>query len=449
MRETFLQEAQFIAEILKKAPKFDKFARIEKEEFQARHKKVYEALKAAGFEAGIVYSDEHYCGDVPYLGGNTNISIEPVAGIIGKTGFHLLAGLEGGYIAEQMAPRAGVKVHKVEMLKLADEEYPVEVETLDQVFVEACGKMPKRVAILTPREVLPVGMYEVFKHCLGEDASLEDGQEIYYKIKYIKSPAEQKLTEQASEIADLMVEAMLGVLKPGMLETEVAAWGYYVGYELGCEDMGFDIMVTANEANRTVIGKALNRPIQKGDYVHIGVAPKVDGLTACERCTVFAVDDPSEITEDQKYWLSLVEGAYKTGLQAYIDVAASGGPAKAQEQALVDYFAEKEAEVCERIGKKINFVNQKPYTGTHNTGYTECQEFFGAITLNSDEPMGENILMMLDVACRGIGSFWNDIVIPGFDYALVEKTLSKTGKEVKVLNKLPINLQHLVGKAYK
>ena len=82
----------------------------------------YQALAAAGFDAGIVYSDEHYHGDVPYLGGNTNISVEPVAGIVGKNGFAILAGLEGCYVAEQLSPRSGCRVSRVQMLKLADEE---------------------------------------------------------------------------------------------------------------------------------------------------------------------------------------------------------------------------------------------------------------------------------------------------------------------------------------
>ena len=56
------KQANIIGDILAKAPKFDKDARIEKSEFQLRAKKVYEALKAAGFDGGIVYSDEHYHG---------------------------------------------------------------------------------------------------------------------------------------------------------------------------------------------------------------------------------------------------------------------------------------------------------------------------------------------------------------------------------------------------
>ena len=78
------KQANIIADVLSKAPKIDKNLRVEKEEFQRRQKAVYEALAAAGFDGGIVYSDEHYHGDVPYLGGNNNISVEPVSGIVGK-----------------------------------------------------------------------------------------------------------------------------------------------------------------------------------------------------------------------------------------------------------------------------------------------------------------------------------------------------------------------------
>jgi hypothetical protein len=55
---------------------------------------------------------------------------------------------------------------------------------------------------------------------------------------------------------------------------------------------------------------------------------------------------------------------------------------------------------------------------------------------------------MLDVAARGFGSKWNDVVIPEFDYVLVEKTLGKFGKQVRVLNRLPVNLQHFVGRGF-
>lgn len=438
-------EAKIVADVLRNAPSIDKDFRIPKEEFINRQKKVANALESAGISCGIVYSDEHFNGDVPYLGGNTNIQIEPVAGIIGKNGFFIMAGLEGGYVAEQLASRAQAKVCKVEMLKLADEEYPIDAVSPDEVIKMAVGRKPEKIGLLTPRAVLPVSVYEYLCSYVGKE-NIVDAQEIYYKIKYEKSDNEMRLLSDASLICDTMVEAMLSVIKPGMYETQVAQWGYTVALELGAEEMGFDIMVTANEANRTLIGKALNRPIREHDVVHVGVAPKRDGLTACERVSVVCVKDPSQVSAEQKYWFDFTEEAFKVGLDAYIKVAKENLPAKFQEQALVDYFKSRSDEVSKRLGKNINLMIQKPYTGTHNAGYTECQEFYGAITLNSDAPLGRQIVTMLDVAIRGVGNNWDDIIIPGLDYIVVEKTLAKVGSNVKVLNKLPINVQHLVGR---
>lgn len=443
--ESFMKKAAKVDALLARAPKIDKALRVEKAEFLTRQKTVMDGLAKLGVDCGIVYSDEHYCGDVPYLGGCTNLSIEPIAGILGPGGFHILAGLEGGYVAEQLGYRSGASIHKVEMLKLADEEYPIDAEHVEDVLVQAAGRMPATIGLLTPREVLPVSVFKFFSSLVGEE-NVVDCQEVYFKAKYEKSDREIELTRQAAWIADAMLEGMLAVLEPGMLETEVSQWGYLIGQALGAEGFGFDVMVTSGEANRTLIGKALNRVIKEGDYVHLGVAPKCDGLTACERCTVIATPDPSRITEDQKYWIDFVEGAYRAGLQAYRRVASENLPARIQEQALVDYFKDREEEVSRRIGKKIDLARQKPYTGTHNGGYTECQEFYGAITLNSDEPLGRQIVTMLDVAIRGIGNHWNDVVIPGLDFVLVEKTLAKMGAEVEVLTRLPVNLQHMVGR---
>ena len=441
------KQANIIADVLSRAPKFDKTVRVGREEFERRQKELYRRLKAAGFDGGIVYSDEHYHGDVPYLGGNTNISVEPVAGIIGKNGFSILAGLEGCYVAEQLSGRSGCSVGRVEMLKLADEEYPVNVDRLEDVVERICDGKPQRIALLTPRAVMPVSIFEWFENYVGK-GNLLDGQEIYYKLKYEKSDIEMELTRQAAKISDVMTEGMLAVMKPGMLQTQVAQWGYAIASELGVEELGFDVMVTSGEDNRSIVGKALNHVIQEGDFVHLGAGPAMDGLTACQRCSVVCTKNGGKLTEPQEYWLSFVEDAYRVGLEAFIHVAENNLPAKLQEQALVDYFARRQDEVSRRMGRPIDLVSLKPYTGTHNSGYTECQEFYGAITLNSEEPMGNQIVTMLDVAVRSFGSTWNDVIIPEFDYLLVEKTLGKFGNRVEVFNDLPVRLQHLVGSGY-
>ena len=440
------QDLDKVLRILSDTPPIDREYVAPRQEFQARVHRTNEALQRHGHTVGLVFSDEHYAGDVPYLGGNTNVSIEQVAGIIGPNGFHVVAGLEGGYVAEQLADRAGATVHKVELLQLADEKYPIRAERLEDVIRAAAGKEVDHVALLTPRQVIPAGLVEHLQTIYGPDGVV-DAQELYFRVKYEKSEIEMRLIADACVIGDAMLRAMLAVLRPGRLETEVAAWGAWVGRMLGSERDGFQVMVGANTANRTLIGPALNRRINPGDWVHLGVAPKRDGLTACIRRSVIAVDSPKEVTAEQKFWFDLVEEGYRVGENSYREISAKHLPARLQEQSLVDFFAAHSDEVSRRIGKKIDLAQQKPYTGTHNSGYTECQEFFGAITLDSHEPLGHQIVTMLDVALRGIGDRWNDVVIPGFDFCVVENTLGKYGTRVETLTKVPIHVQELVGSA--
>ena len=433
-----------VTRVLEETPAIDREYLAPREEFLARVEKVNAALQRHRHIAGLVFSDEHYCGDVPYLGGNTNVSIEQVAGVVGPTGFHIVAGLEGGYVAEQLAGRAGATVHKAELLQLADEKYPIAAERLEDVIAAAAGRAVDHIALLTPRQVVPAGLVGYLEGLYGREGVV-DAQELYQRVKYEKSDVEMRLIADACTVADAMLRAMLAVLRPGRLESEVAAWGAWVGRMLGSEDDGFKIMVGANEANRTLIGPALNRRIREGDWVHLGVAPKRDGLTACIRRSVIAVEEPSQVTGDQRYWFDLVEGGYQVGEQWYRKVAAENLPARRQEQALVEYFASRSEEVSRRIGKRVDLASLKPYTGTHNSGYTECQEFFGAITLDSHEPLGRQIVTMLDVALRGIGDHWNAVVIPGFDYCVVENTLGKYGPRVECLTRVPVHVQELVG----
>jgi Xaa-Pro aminopeptidase len=442
LREEFAR----VEKILANAPTVDKFFSISTQEFVQRQRRVYEALRERRLGVGFVFSDEHYDGDVPYLGGNTNVQVEQVAGVIGKTGFHILAGLEGGYIAEQLASRANAKVHKVEMLKLADEEYPINAGRLEDVIEAAADGKMNQIGLLTPRQVIPAALVEYLEGLFGRE-NVVDCQEVYYRVKYEKSDDEMRLIRDANLIADAMLRAMLSVLKPGMLETQVAAWGYFVGREMGAEEMGWDVMVGTNTANRTLIGKALNRVIHEGDYVHLGVAPKRDGLNSCVRRSCVAVTAPQHVTPDQRYWFEFVEDAYDVGLRALADVAAHDRPAYLQEKALVDFFKAHEAEVGRRLGRPVRLDRLKPYTGTHNAGYTECQEFYGAITLNSKEPLGRQIVIMLDVAVRGIGDTWDDVVIPGMDFVVVENTCGKFGPRLEEFNRIPRNVQSLVGNA--
>lgn len=438
-------ELEKVIAVLEATPPVDPTRAIPAHEYRARQGRVWEAVADLGCDAGFVFSNEHYEGDVPYLAGNTNITVEQVAGVIGANGFHVIAGLEGGYVVEQLAVRSGAPVHKVEMLQLADEDYPIDAERPEAVFEQACGRQPRRIALLSPREVVPTMLVEWLRHYFGPD-SVVPASDVYGRIKYEKSDAEMALARDATTIGDAALRAMLAVLKPGLRETQVAAWGYFALRELGAEESGVDIMVNAGESNRSLIGKALNSVIQPGDMVHLGVSARRDGLCGCTRRSVVALDPGQPMPAAHRYWLDFVVDAYRAGHEQFIVTARDDLPAYTIEKAVVDYVAGRSAEVSQRVGRPIDLVRQKPYTCVHNSGYTECMEFYGAITLSSQEPLGNQIVNMLDVAMRGIGNHWNDVIIPDLEYVVVENTFGKTGRNAECLNSVPEDCQALVGR---
>lgn len=276
----------------------------------------------------------------------------------------------------------------------------------------------------------------------------------------------------------LMIRVMLAVLEPGMLETEVAGYAEFCAKLWGLERYGFPTLVGSDKANVTMIGPCLNRPIKEGAFVHLGASGKRDGLTACCPRSVIATSEPSGVSSYQDFWRDMVEQAFQVGFDSYVDIVKTNKPAKYQEQSLVDCFNSRTGDATERVRREYGeesaealrgrltspsslppeLARQKPYTGTHNAGYTECQEFYGAITLESEEPLDHQVVTMLDVAPRGRGNSWDDVVIPGFEFFVVEDTLGKfgdrienftgtyneEGREVPAPGKIPTRVQELL-----
>ena len=270
-------------------------------------------------------------------------------------------------------------------------------------------------------------------------------QELYYRVKYEKSEIEMRLIADACVIADAMMRAMFAVLRPGRLETEVAAWGAWVGRMLGSERDGFQIMVGANNANRTLIGPALNRRINEGDWVHLGVAPKRDGLTACLRRSVIAVDSPKKVTADQKYWFDLVEEAI-CRRRSLVSRSCGQKPAGPPAGKIFGGFLRR------ALRRNLPSHRQKDRSGPAEAVHRHPQlrlyrmpGIFRRHHTRQPRALGRQIVTMLDVALRGIGDRWHDVVIPGFDYCVVENTLGKYGTRVETLTKFPIHAQELVG----
>ncbi len=449
-KTSWARQAQIIASVLERAPSFDKDYRLPPQEFQRRQQAVWAMLEREGADCGIVWSDEHYCGDVPYLAGNDNLIVEPVAAVLGRNGLFFIAGLESGIVAEQYCHRSGVQIRKVDILRVGRPDYPAGLTTPAQIVEEACGGTPGKIALLTAEGVFPLGLYRSLARDFGPE-HICDLSERYYEIKYEKSDLEMALIEESCRISDVMLEGMLRVLRPGLTETQVAQWGYAIAHELGVEEMGFRIMVTAGKNNRTIVAHASNSVIQEGDVVHIGVAPKRDGLNGAQRASVQCVRDPSQADPVHRVWMEFLEGAFRFAVDKFQEIARQGLPGCLHEQAMIDYYQSQVPLLETRTGLRLpaGFSGLKGYVTTHNSGYTECQELYGAFSPDFRRPAARQMVMMVDVGLQGFGKDWSDVQIPGLDYLVLEKTLGKFGTEARVLNRLPLDLQPLVGEGFE
>ncbi len=447
-KDIWKRQADIISGVLEKAPVFDKDYLLPPEEFKQRQKKVLDMLKLEGYDCGIVYSDEHYCGDVPYLAGNNNIIVEPIAAVIAENGLYFIAGLESGIVAEQFCHRSGVKIRKLDIINVDSDNYPDDMLTPAAIVEEACGMKPKKIAMLTTPGIFPLALYNSLAKYVGAE-NISDISEKYYEIKYEKSDLEMKLIEESCLISDVMLEGMLRILRPGLRETQVAQWGYAIANELGADDLGFKIMVTSGINNRTIVARASNRIIREGDIVHIGVSPKRDGLCGAQRASVMCVKSPDLVTEDYKIWMGFLEAAFRYSVESFQQVAQEGLTGNYHEEAIIEYYKQKAPELEKLTGLKLpQFETLKGYVTTHNSGYTECQEFYGALSCDFKRKCAKQMVMMIDVGLKGYYDAWNDIAIPNLDYIVIEKTAAKFGKNTRILNTLPVNLQYLMGEAF-
>lgn len=67
--ETHRKDLDNLLRVLQDTPTIDREYMAPIEEFQARVRRTNQALQHHGHTVGLVFSDEQYAGDVPYLGG--------------------------------------------------------------------------------------------------------------------------------------------------------------------------------------------------------------------------------------------------------------------------------------------------------------------------------------------------------------------------------------------
>ena len=419
-------------------PSVDHSVKIRREEYAQRWKKVQRAMGDRGYDFLYVCGSELDRTDAAWLAGVFDPIIERYGVLLPSEGVPVvLAGSEGGHVLEEAAEKSGANVALLREFQISDEEYRWALfVSLDKVLRQMGFEgREKTVAIASSAQFIPYDHVLMFKSGFGADKIFLDS-ELLQLIKYEKTDTELAVMQQANVIADAALRGMLAVTVPGVTELQVAGVGDFIMKELGAGRSGFPTIVTAGDRGYTVIGPATNNVIHDGDMVSLGVSPTFNGYHGVVRRTVRTGRDP---TPDQREFIGAVEELYIVVMGAVKEAARNDLPSNYIDQQGKAHLSKLKL----RTVTGDLMTPHEPYTFIHNTGCSECQEGYGAVTPYTEHPLGNKVSLMIDVALLGFTKR-GEPLFPVL-YAVVEDAFWKSGSDVGVYNKLPLNVQHLVG----
>ncbi len=439
IRNSAQYRAQIATQIVEETyPQIDFSLRITQDEYAQRWQRVQEVMKAQGYTLAFACGSELDRSDIAWLAGAYDPMIERYGLLLATEGAPvILAGSEGGHVLEEAAEQSGARLALMEEFQISDEEYRhAHFVSLEEVLGQlGLPAGDQKVAVFSSPEFLPLAHYQLLVDRFGQE-KVVFAEELLQKIKYEKSEKELQICQQANRVADAAFRGMLAAAVPGARETEVAGVAEFIMKQLGSQRLGFVTIVTSGGRNYTVIGPATDKVIAEGEMVSMGLSPTWHGYHGILRRTIRVGADP---TPEQRELIEAVEGLYRVVIEATQKAAAENLPTNTIDQAGKAYLEGLQLRTV--TGELI--TPKEPYTFIHNTGCSECQEGFGAVTPHTDYPLADRVALMIDVALMGFEER-GQAIFPTL-YAVVEDGFWKDGADVGVYNRLPLNVQPLVG----
>jgi Xaa-Pro aminopeptidase len=135
-----------------------------------------------------------------------------------------------------------------------------------------------RIGLETDSHFLPVQRYEAIKGALPS-ATFGDFAGVLWELRLRKSPQEIAYVRHAAQIADRAMADAIGAAREGQSEREVAALAAATFLRLGA-DSGRTGPITSGPRSGSLHGSLANRRLERGDILHMELAPTVNGYGA-------------------------------------------------------------------------------------------------------------------------------------------------------------------------
>ena len=307
---------------------------IPKSEFEARLQRLRDVMQAEAIDLFLIYGDEYRREHLRYVSNYWPI-FERGMLVVGLSGDPvLLVAPECYHYAKETSVWSELRIVKeMEMAYVADQiEYSADsiYTTLEAVFKDLLhGKSPNKVEVCGIDAMSVLTLDAIKQAATG--AQVVNGDKVIYGMRLIKSPLEIEALRKVWQVCDRGYKALLDADLVGLTETQAAALGEKAARDAGAEQIVFSIFCSGPRTN-TVIGRATEKVIQKGEMVMACLAVQYDGYIASDEWPFVAGGQP---TADQLALIRHLIVAEDLGIKMVKDGVVAGQVVAA----IRDYFA--------------------------------------------------------------------------------------------------------------
>lgn len=260
-------------------------------------------------------------------------------------------------------------------------------------------------------EYITAGMLRRYKEKYP-DKDFIPGDGLLNKARRIKSAEEIKLIQTAEKIGDNAFEHILGFIKPGMRENEIALEIEYFMRKNGAEGLSFETIAASGVRSAMPHGAASDKIVEKGDFLTLDFGCIYKGYCSDMTRTVVI----GKASDKQKEIYGTVLDAQKAALSAISEGKSCSG---------IDAAARR---VIAERGYKDNF--------THALGHSVGVEIHEKPVFSSSST---DILENGNVITVEPG-----IYIEGFGGVRIEDLIAVNGKDIINLTRSPKNLIEII-----
>ncbi len=242
-------------------------------ETESRIRKVKGILETKNLDAALIYYDELNIANGWYLTGWCP-QFESGAVLVPAQGQPLLL---GGPESEPFAAMSSAikETRNFPVFMVPDEEYPnatiIDFKMLNDE-LKAGGTTIRRLGFVGTATI----PHLVYKQLAEGFAGTEfvDITEEYEALRVIKSPWEIENLKKAVALTDIAYDAMKAKIVPGAYEYEAAAAGEVECRSRGASSFAYTTIVGSGPRANAVVPTGINRKMEAGETVMIGVAPR-------------------------------------------------------------------------------------------------------------------------------------------------------------------------------